>query len=225
MFPECAQNAGNLLPDHWASLPTWTNGMRCRLSSKGTATGKPQGKWRCWKWRNAWKNFPCSLHPHTYISLGLKRNLWNITIWSTLKQQISFLRQISQRQEWTKHKNGRCWEHLNRIMLSSSHLTTKPQDPGLGLVFHIFSASGSTYSAQHIHFTWNQVTCYLSFKRNNLGWIPSDLRINSKFPETKPPNSPKQWPSVIHFPNCLDHEVNNKWPEDKSAPKLMGSLG
>ena len=114
MFPECVQNAGNLLPDHRASLPTWTNGMRRRRSSKGTAMGKPQGKWHCWKWRNAWKNFPCSLHPHTYISLGLKRNLWNITIWNTLKEQISFLRQTSQRQEWTKHKNGCCWEHLKQ---------------------------------------------------------------------------------------------------------------
>ena len=36
---------------------------------------------------------------HTYISLRLKRNLLNITIWNVLKEQISSLRQTSQRQE------------------------------------------------------------------------------------------------------------------------------
>ena len=135
MFPECAQNAGNLLPDHRASLPTWTNEMGCRRSSKGTATGKPQGKWQCWKWRNAW--IFLAVYIHTYISLRLKRNLLNITIWNVLKEQISSLRQTSQRQEWTKHKDGRCWEHLkwDHAELFASHYQASGPGSWLGLPY------------------------------------------------------------------------------------------
>lgn len=78
-----------------------------------------------------------AVYIHTYISLGLKRKLLNITIWNVLKEQISFLRQTSQRQEWTKHKDGRCWEHMKQdhMELFASHYQASGPRSWLGLPY------------------------------------------------------------------------------------------
>ena len=78
-----------------------------------------------------------AVYIHTYISLRLKRNLLNITIWNVLKEQISSLRQTSQRQEWTKHRDGRCWEHLkwDHAELFTSHYQASGPGSWLGLPY------------------------------------------------------------------------------------------
>lgn len=127
MFPECAQNAGNLLPDHRALLPTWSNGTRRRRSSKGTVTGKPQGKLQgkpqesdiVGNGEMHGRIFLQSTFTYIYFS-RLKRNLWNITIWSTLKEQI-FLRQTSQRQEWMNTKRTLRTSETDHAELFASH--------------------------------------------------------------------------------------------------------
>lgn len=147
------------------------------------AEAKPRGRRYYWKRWNAWKNFTLGGYIKTYISLGfhvksVKKkfiecyhmdHLWNIV----LKEQIFFwsrfpkCRRCEWNAGWTLLGTFKMSHRVHHVLLPNLRI------PGLGMHLMV-----PRTLAQH----W--LTCYLSFIRNFLWEITSDLRrINSKFPK------------------------------------------